>query len=476
MNNACSSFAVIVGLFLSLAAIEIAEARNRIALVIGNSKYGGNLELANPTNDADKMAEALDELGFEVIVEKDLDISAMDDALYKFAERIRPNSLAFFFFAGHGIQSKDVNYLIPIGADFREEHELKREAMSANLALDTMVAAGASIKVVVLDCCRNNPLARNWKTRSSATVGLAKMKGAEGTIIAYSTADNAVALDGQGDNSPYTLELARALSTRPSEGLELLDAFRIASREVKRRVDQSPFLYLDATIDDYMLVKGDGTQNGGDLAKVEQRIDTMRDAFEDMIAEMSKRNKEGGESVSIPDPASNSGMTPEMQEMLKNLMAQNQELMKKLEDSKESPPAPATGQSGTIDNTKTRSLDEELGKFIAIWESAWESQNMTAYRELYHSEFVGRNYSTRTGTKTMSYSTWMNDKQSKFSRGNSVYVGVSNISYQNFGDTVEVNFTQSYSSGGYSDKGQKTLTLKRGNNNKFTILREDFRP
>lgn len=476
MKTAYSSLAVVIGLLISFSALEIAEAQNRIALVIGNSKYGGNLELANPSNDADKMAEVLDDLGFEVIVEKDLDISEMDNALYKFADRIRPDSLAFFFFAGHGIQSKDINYLIPIGANFQEEHELKREAMSANLALDTMVQAGASIKVVVLDCCRNNPLARNWKTRSSATVGLAKMRGAEGTIIAYSTADNAVALDGQGNNSPYTLELARALSTRPSEGLELLDVFRIASREVKRRVDQSPFLYLDATIDDYMLVKGDGTQNSGDLAKVEQRIDTMRDAFEDMIAEMSKRNQGGGESISIPDPDSNSGMSPEMQEMLKTLVSQNQELMKKLEDSNKTPPAPRTPETGTIAGSSTRSLDEELGEFIAIWESAWESRSMSAYRELYHPEFVGRNYSSRTGTKTMSYSTWMSDKQSKFNRGSAVYIGVSNISYKNFGDTVEVTFTQSYSSGGYSDKGQKTLTLKRGSNDKFTILREDFRP
>ncbi len=471
----------------------------KVALVIGNSSYTGEQALKNPANDAAAVAEALRGLGFQVIERSDLDIEGMDRAVNDFAEALSPNSLGFFFFAGHGIQSQGENYLIPLQADLESERELLRETLAANQVLEEMVASGASIRVVVLDCCRNNPLTRRWKTRSTHSPGLAKMPELDGTVIAYSTAANDVASDGAGDNSPYTRELVRELNRRPKEGLELIEVFRDAAQSVGRNSEthQKPYLYFDGTMPDYFLTDGDGSNpRRNEYTKLLDEFGAMRDQIE----QLAKKPR--------PSPAPTSAQEDEdLAKMVAELVRQNQELMKKLEQqSDKSSPAPDgnTGEnaqllamlqqlqmqndqlqsgipsSGADRNTgmiQGPSLGERVTAFLQLWETAWEAKNIDSYSRLYHHDFVGKNYSSRTGWKTMYRSSWLSDKRSKFARAGTIRVGVSNPTFSTLGNgRIKVEFIQTYNSGTYYDRGTKTLLLIEDPTSDFLILGEDFRP
>ncbi len=189
----------------------------RLALVIGNSKYTHIDSLPNPVNDADSMERTLDDLGFEVLAFKDLEYREMNDAINSFAKKLQSKKYeaALFFYAGHGLQVKGENYLVPIEANISTESNVSYKCVPAMLLLNLMGEAETAINIVILDACRNNPFEEKFarsagRTRRLGGIkagGLAPMDAPQGTIIAYSTAPGKVALDGEGKNGLYTSAL-----------------------------------------------------------------------------------------------------------------------------------------------------------------------------------------------------------------------------------------------------------------------------
>ncbi len=174
--------------------IDRERDRERIALVIGNSNYR-DAPLANPIQDARVMKEALEKVGFQVNLLIDEDQKTIKRAIQQLGQDLRAASkdaIGFFYFAGHGIQSNGVNYLIPLNAEITTEADLEIEAVDANWVLRYMEQAGNSINFLVLDACRNNPLERSFR---SATRGLARMRAPTGSVIVYATRPGDVALD-----------------------------------------------------------------------------------------------------------------------------------------------------------------------------------------------------------------------------------------------------------------------------------------
>ncbi len=202
----------------------------RIALVIGNGAYVNTTALANPPNDAHAVTKNLRSMGFEVSEGVDVDRVSMQNLLHKFLRDAATARLAILFYAGHGIQIDGRNYLLPI--DFNLESAVKlagdmTEVDTILTGLDDQIRTN----IVILDACRNNPLAQQAVTQSgparSITVrsGLAAPSGlgpgatlGAGTLIAFATAPGQVALDGEGVNSPFTTALLRHI---PTPGLEL---------------------------------------------------------------------------------------------------------------------------------------------------------------------------------------------------------------------------------------------------------------
>ena len=245
---------VVIGLAFSVLAVPSAGlADSRVALVIGNSAYTGTSPLTNPVNDATDMAAALRELQFDVILERDADEDAMDDALADFEERSAGSDLALVFYAGHGMEMNGTNYLVPVDARLATAAAVERET----IALDSVLAAaaGARTRIVILDACRNNPFARAMRGVVRANVrsgGLAAVSTGAGLLVAYAAAAGEVAADGQDSrNSPYTAALLEHLR---SPGIEVRVMFGNVGGAVSAstRADQQPFVYTSLTGEHYL--------------------------------------------------------------------------------------------------------------------------------------------------------------------------------------------------------------------------------
>jgi tetratricopeptide (TPR) repeat protein len=206
----------------SLVTTLPTDSRRRVALVIGNGKYQFAAPLPNPPNDAADIAHALRKLGFDVVEGRDLDRPGMDNAIRQFSRKLDGADIALFFYAGHGLQVNGKNYLVPIDAKLERPGDLMLDAVDIGNVLAQMEAE-KRVNLIFLDACRDNPLARSLArslgTRSSAVgQGLASIQSAIGTMIAYATQPDNVALDGEGRNSPFTAALLKHIVT---PGLEI---------------------------------------------------------------------------------------------------------------------------------------------------------------------------------------------------------------------------------------------------------------
>lgn len=220
-------------------AAPLSADGRRQALVIGNAAYAGK-PLANPVNDARDVAAALGRLGFKTSVLINADRRAMIQAIQEFGRNAR-DTVAVFYFAGHGVQVRGENFLIPVGANIRSEADVEHEAISAGRVLGTLDEAQNRLNIVVLDACRDNPYGRGFRSDSR---GLASISAPKGTIIAYATAPGDVAQDGSGRNSPYTSAVLRNLAT-PGQSIEFF--FKEVGRDVDRATGgrQRPWIASD---------------------------------------------------------------------------------------------------------------------------------------------------------------------------------------------------------------------------------------
>lgn len=192
----------------------------RIALVVGNSNYKAQgMTLKNPKNDATDVAQKLRALGFDVISGIDVDRDSFYDKINEFGKKAQSYDVALFFYAGHGMQSNGINYLIPTDAILTEEDQIRQKCVNANEVILCLQKANCRANILILDACRNNVFERSWH-RGVAGGGLASMSGPIGTFIAYSTAPGMTAKDGNigSRNSPYTNALLHQLDV-PNQSL-----------------------------------------------------------------------------------------------------------------------------------------------------------------------------------------------------------------------------------------------------------------
>ena len=194
--------------------VRPATNERRVALVIGNSAYRVR-RLPNPVNDARLMAETLRQLGFDVIHREDLTRAQMQEAITDFGSRLRAGGVALFYYAGHGVQISGRNYLVPVEVtSIDNAQEVEAKMLYAGQPLELMSAKNG-LNIMVLDACRDNPF--KFGFAADVKQGFAEaMATTTGTIIAFSTAPGFVALDGQGQQSPYTAALCQNLLLRPS--------------------------------------------------------------------------------------------------------------------------------------------------------------------------------------------------------------------------------------------------------------------
>ncbi|WP_404383077.1 SUMF1/EgtB/PvdO family nonheme iron enzyme [Caenispirillum salinarum] len=212
-------------LFLWAAGAAQAATERRIALIIGMGTYQYAPHLINPVNDAQAMARTLTDLGFDVEHRTDIDFRDLSGALRQFGIKAQNADVALIYYAGHGMQVNGRNYLIPVDARLERERDLVYEAMPLDLLLGE-VSQARTLGMVILDACRNNPFAERLMDRSGQIsraaqigLGLARVDDTpKDTLVAMATRADALAEDGEGDNSPYTDALLEYLEV---PGLEL---------------------------------------------------------------------------------------------------------------------------------------------------------------------------------------------------------------------------------------------------------------
>jgi len=215
----------------------------RLALIIGNSAYASS-PLKNPANDATDIKNALEKLNFDVIFRIDASQEEMEQGINDFGKRLHAYDVGLFYYAGHGVQIKGENYLIPVSPAINEESELRYRAVNAGLVLGKMWDAAVPMNIIILDACRNNPFA---STKRSASRGLAEMKDAPpDSLIIYSTALGKVAQDGSGRNGVFTKYLLEDISTPNLEIAHLIMSVR--GKVIKETGgDQVPWTASSAT-------------------------------------------------------------------------------------------------------------------------------------------------------------------------------------------------------------------------------------
>jgi uncharacterized caspase-like protein len=222
-----------------------ANGGEKIALVIGNGAYKIGA-LKNPVADAKAVASSLKQLGFSVMLRENTTLRDLIESLREFSQRAAGAAVRVVFYAGHGVQAKGRNYLLPIDTDVQSEAEISAKSADVTELLDRLGAIKHGINVVILDACRVNPFTggvvvgpdgRRLKFRGATPSGLAQLDAPVGTLVAFSTAPNGVALDGpSGQHSIYTKHLLTHLA-RPGMPIEqLFKRVRIAVAEETQRI------------------------------------------------------------------------------------------------------------------------------------------------------------------------------------------------------------------------------------------------
>jgi uncharacterized caspase-like protein len=224
----------------------VVTAERRVALVIGNSAYAAAPALPNPRRDAEAVADALRQAGFQTVtLVSDAGRDAMRDALRTFRTAADKADWGVIYYAGHGIQIGKNNYLIPVDAQLTDERDVETETISY-AELERTINGVKALRIIILDACRVDPFERQMARLNpgrSIPRGLSAPPEPEpGLLVIYSAKDGQVAEDGDGDNSPFATSLITQLKTPGREVRRLFDFVRDDVMSVTNK-RQQPFTY-----------------------------------------------------------------------------------------------------------------------------------------------------------------------------------------------------------------------------------------
>jgi len=224
-----------------------ADTGKRFALVIGNSHYSQLPSLINPKNDAKDISQSLSKLGFSIDLLMDADQETIEGKIVEFGRKLTAGGVGLFYYAGHGIQSKGHNYLIPANAQLRSEKDLRYKAVDVGQVLSEMENANNGFNIVILDACRNNPLASQFR---SASRGLTRINAPRGTLVAFATGPGEAAEDGKGRNGTFTKYFLEALKI---SDISIEQTFKTVLKNVDKETKgrQTPWVSSSFTGDFY---------------------------------------------------------------------------------------------------------------------------------------------------------------------------------------------------------------------------------
>ncbi len=214
-----------------------AEGEKRLALVIGNASYVAE-PLANAATDANLISRVLPALGFETTRIEDADAEALRSGVIGFANSVAlagPGAVAFVYYAGHGIQVGDANYLLPVDVTAAGLATAEPKLMALSQLIALLSAARPKAAALIIDACRNAPPGFQPLSASPSGGQAATDRPPDGMLIAYSTAAGATADDGERQNGPYAAALAQELPRLLEPGVRIHDVFVTTGERVREQ-------------------------------------------------------------------------------------------------------------------------------------------------------------------------------------------------------------------------------------------------
>jgi hypothetical protein len=256
MNQAnVTVFGLVALLFASLSfmcsaaadaeSFRLAQASggDRVALIVGNANYpGDDRPPLQPIKDVRAIAEELRRANFEVITGEDVSKQKLRSLLGSFKAKIKQGSTALVFFSGYGIQTGKQSYIIPVDAQIWAEGDVKRDGISIESIIADMNAAGATVKLVIIDAARRNPFERRFRGLS---IGLAPLTAPGGTLAIFSTAPDKVMNDSEGANSLFVSELLKEIGT---PGLSAEVVFNNTQKGVSRASNNEQIPWVSSSL------------------------------------------------------------------------------------------------------------------------------------------------------------------------------------------------------------------------------------
>jgi hypothetical protein len=239
-------FLAVPAAILVLSATPVAAQPKNVALIIANSRYEQATALTNPPADANLIKNALTAVGFSnVAVVQDATRAQMEGALRNFSLLADQADVALIYYAGHGMELNNTNYLIPVDARLARDRDAEMEAVKLDTLMQ-MVENTRRLRIVILDACRNNPfdakMVRSLGGTRAVSRGLAAVEPVGESLVVYAAKAGKTAADGTSGNSPFARALARRLI---EPGLEISFVFRKVRDDVLQETsgEQEPFQY-----------------------------------------------------------------------------------------------------------------------------------------------------------------------------------------------------------------------------------------
>lgn len=227
----------VVLVLTGLAVAGPAQAQNamekRIALVIGNSAYKAGA-LPTPANDAGLIAQTLQAAGFDVIGARDLNQDGLRDALRDFLAKANasgPDTIAFVYLAGYGLQYQGDNYFVPVDAQIANATDVPVEAIRVSDFTRSLAAIRNRGSIVVLDAARANPFAQSNQPLAS---GLALVEADANQLIAFNAAPGTVAPPEAGPYGAYAHALAEMMRVGGLPLSEVFDRTRLRVSDLSK--------------------------------------------------------------------------------------------------------------------------------------------------------------------------------------------------------------------------------------------------
>jgi hypothetical protein len=293
---------VLAGNTVALPIPSLAAER-KVALVIGNSAYP-TARLRNPVNDATAMAEKLRTLGFDVILRTNATQRDMSRAISEFGKKVTLGSVSLFYFAGHGMQVRGKNFLIPVDAEIESEGAVRGEAVDVEHVLDQL--GPAQLSMIILDACRDNPFETRFRRVGG---GLAQIDAPTGSLLAYATAPGKVAADGAGSNGLYTAALLKAIDM---PGLKIEDIFKQVRNEVLKASEnrQIPWESSSLTAEFYFRPSTTAQIENARLQQSEKERAELLKEMEKLRAEMLKLRETTLATAGVTTPVNTPATAP----------------------------------------------------------------------------------------------------------------------------------------------------------------------